>query len=114
MSYATTDQLAAILKVNATTRADDLQRVLDAATGEIDSEIDRSDDNPVAADTWQYALAAEVNLERAVEHWEQGQAPFGIIGFGAAHASGGIYTAKDSWERHALKLAPLKENFGLA
>jgi hypothetical protein len=116
MSYATTDELAVVLKIRNPTgdQTTAMQRVLDAATGEIDSEIDRDDDDPITADTWQYALAAEVNLERAVEHWEQGQAPFGIIGFGAAHASGGIYTAKDSWERHALKLAPLKETWGLA
>jgi hypothetical protein len=53
-----------------------------------------------------------VNLERAVEHWRQQESPFGLIGLGAELPA--ERTARDSWERHAHKLAPLKGQWGLA
>jgi hypothetical protein len=102
-------ELAAILKVNATTNADALDRVLLAAAGEIDAEIGRTD---LAG--WEVALAAEVNLERAVEHWQQLKSPFGIIGLGGAELLGATHIARDSWDRHAHKLAPLKRSWGIA
>jgi hypothetical protein len=111
MAYATAAELAGILKVSAVTHADALDRVLDAAAGEIDSELGRADDNALAED-WELAIAAEVNLERAVEHWQQMKSPFGIIGLGVE--TGATHTARDSWDRHAHKLAPLKETWGLA
>ena len=37
------------------------------------------------------------------------QAPCGIVGLGD---DGATYTAKDSWDRHALKLMPLKGSWG--
>lgn len=109
--YATAEELAAILKVNPTTNADALERVLEATAGEIDSEIGLGeDDDPLEG--WQLALAEEVALERAQEHWAQLKAPFGIIGLGTD--TGAVYTARDSWDRHALKLAPLKNVWGMA
>ncbi len=107
-AYATVEELAALLKVNAVTREDQLQRVLATAAAEIDAELGRDDtpfDNPPA-------LVVEVNLERAVEHWQQMQSPFGIIGLGAD--LGATHVARDSWDRHALKLAPLKQTWGVA
>lgn len=110
--YAGVDELARILKIR-TPSADQLtamRRVLAAAAGEIDSEIDLATDGTLSG--WQLALVAEVNLERAVEHWRQQEAPFGLIGlegFGVAER-----TARDTWERHAHKLAPLKAQWGLA
>jgi hypothetical protein len=106
--YTTTSELAAILKVNEASNRDALERVLLAAAGEIDAEIGR--DTGLAG--WQQALAAEVNLERAVEHWQQMKSPFGVLGLGLE--GGSTLTARDSWERHAHKLAPLKESWGLA
>jgi hypothetical protein len=87
-----------------------LTRVLTVASGEVDAEIDLADDADALAG-WQLALVEEVALERAVEHWQQGQSPFGIIGLGDGATA---YSAKDSWNRHALKLAPLKNQWGLA
>jgi hypothetical protein len=57
------------------------------------------------------ALVTEVNLERAVEHWQQQESPFGVIGLGESVPT---VTAKDTWDRHANKLAPLKRTWGLA
>jgi hypothetical protein len=110
--YASASELALVLRVNATQRHASLMRVLKSAASEIDSEIGTVDVN---GDTLPYsnapALAREVNLERAVEHWQQQQSPFGIIGVGD---TGATYTARDSWDRHAHKLAPLKATWGLA
>jgi hypothetical protein len=106
-------ELARILKIRAPTVEQEaaMQRVLDVAAGEIDSEIDLSATaTPLAG--WQLALAEEVNLERAVEHWRQQESPFGLIGLGPELPA--ERTAQDSWARHANKLAPLKDQYGLA
>lgn len=111
VGYASTEELAANLGIRTPT--DDqlaaLTRVLTVAAGEIDAEVDLADGDELTG--WQLALAAEVNLERAVEHWQQMKSPFGIVGLGDAVST---YTARDSWDRHALKLAPLKATWGLA
>jgi hypothetical protein len=103
--YATRAELAAILKVNETQQAAALDRVLLAAAGEINNEIGHLD-----LTGWQRALAEEVNLERAVEHWQQ--RPFGIISLGPD--VGASHTSRDTWERHAIKLTPLKQQWGIA
>lgn len=113
MTYATATELARILKIRAPSPEQTvaMQRVLDVAAGEIDSEIDLSATaTPLAG--WELALAAEVNLERAVEHWRQQESPFGLVGLGPELPM--ERTARDSWERHAHKLAPIKNQWGLA
>jgi hypothetical protein len=111
-AYATVDELMRILKIRNPSEEQLAagERVLLAAAGEINSEIDLDDDEGLAG--WQVALAQEVNLERAVEHWRQQESPFGLIGLGAELPA--ERTARDSWERHAHKLAPLKSKFGIA
>jgi hypothetical protein len=110
--YATVTELARLLRVNEPQRHPSLRRVLESAAYEIDSEIGTADIN---GDSTPYfnppALVSEVNLERAVEHWKQGQSPYGVVGFGD---DGAMYIARDTWDRHALKLAPLKGSWGLA
>ena len=110
--YSTVAELAALLRVSASSRHASLRRVLESAALEIDSEIGTADINGT---TLPYssppAIVSEVSLERAVEHWQQMQSPFGIIGLGDGLST---YTARDSWDRHAHKLAPLKGSFGLA
>lgn len=105
--YATTSELALILRVNEVDNLVALTRVLTAATGEIDAElgIDSGYNNPPA-------LATEVCLERAVEHWQQMKSPFGILGLGGETPA--THVGRDSWDRHAHKLAPLKESWGVA
>jgi hypothetical protein len=107
-AYTTTDELFRVMKIRQPTPAQVVagQRVIDAAALEIDREIGRNApyDQPPA-------LAVEVNLERAVEHWRSEEAPFGVIGFDSSLPTP---TARDSWERYALKLAPLKERWAIA
>jgi len=111
--YASVSELAVILKVNATARHNSLMRVLKVAADEIDAEVGATDINFA---TTPYSnpppLAREVNLERAVEHWQQMQSPFGLLGLGSE--LGPTPTGRDSWSRHAFKLAPLKGEWGLA
>jgi hypothetical protein len=109
--YATVSELARILKIRMPTaeQTEAMERVLLVAAGEIDSEVDLADGGLAG---WQLALAAEVNLERAVEHWRQQESPFGLIGLGPEMPA--ERTARDSWDRHAHKLAPLKQQWGLA
>lgn len=110
--YASASELALLLRVNASQRHASLMRVLKAAAEEIDSEIGATDINGAATPySNPPALAREVNLERAVEHWQQMQSPFGVLGMGETSA---VYTARDSWDRHAHKLAPLKGSWGFA
>jgi len=111
--YASVSELALLLKVNAVTRHNALMRVLKAAADEIDAEVGETD---IGENTTPYSnpppIAREVNIERAVEHWQQEQAPFGLVGLGTEF--GPTFTARNSWERHAQKLAILKGEWGLA
>ena len=91
--------------MNVATRRPELNRVLVTAALEINSEIDLpADSEPL--DQLELALVTEVNLERAVEHWQQMQSPFGILGLGGEVPA--THVSRDSWDRHAHKLAPLK------
>ena len=111
--YETVSELAELLQVSATVRHDALMRVLKTASDEIDHEIGTVDVNgtelPYSAPP---AVVREVCLERAVEHWQQEQSPFGLIGFGSE--LGPTYTSRDSWDRHAHKLSVLKFSWGIA
>ena len=87
-----------------------MERVLEAAAVEIDWELGYT--SLVPAPDPPPPLVVEVNLERAVEHWRQSSSPFGVIGIGAE--SEPVVTARNSWYRHHLKLAPLKVSQGVA
>lgn len=111
VGYTTVEELQRILKIRTAT-ADQtaaMTRVLTTAQVEIDSEIDLDTDTTLT--TPQLQLAAEVQLERSVEHWQQQEVAFGII---AGTDFAALHIARDTWDRHALKLAPLKDQWGLA
>lgn len=115
-SYGSADELARRLKLieNSGSATDldaqqqaALARVLLVASGEITNQIGRTD---LAG--WETALADEVALERAAEHWHQLTSPFGFVGLGLDATP--FIAARDSWERHAMKLAPLIGSWGIA
>ena len=130
MAYTDVDELARVLSIRSPTGAQGtaMQRVLDTAAGEINREIGTAwSDASLASfpfagsfdpsgayidvpDPLAGALIVEVNLERAVEHWKQSESPFGIVGLGDTVP---IVSARDSWDRHAHKLAPLKRSWGI-
>lgn len=110
--YASVSELAQLLRVNSTQRHNALMRVLKSAADEIDHEIGTADINGVAPPySNPPAICRQVNLERAVEHWRQEQSPFGIVGIGDDQSA---YTARDTWDRHAHKLAILKGDWAIA
>lgn len=95
----TAAELAAIIHVNATSNSAALERVLQAAYGEVVSETGRNDFSG-----WEVELVEQVTLARAEELWKQMKVPFGVLDseFGATRI------ARDTFERHAHALAPLK------
>jgi hypothetical protein len=105
-SYAGTAELIRVLPLRNPTEGQGTAMVnaLEAAAYEINSEC--FGDGTVMFGTPYPALAVEVNIERAVEHWEQQEKSFGIIGLGGEGIP--VTTAQDTWRRHAHKLAPLK------
>lgn len=113
-TYATVDELARLLKIRAPSSEQTvaLERVLTTAAGEINAEVGRTEDNPLTG--WELSLAAQVNLERAVEHWQQQEVTFAFGLTGVGTDIGATHIARDTWQRHAHKLAPLKEEFGFA
>lgn len=113
MSYATAEELARILKIRtpSTEQTVALQRALDAATSEIDAELGRAVDAEDFTDE-ELALVVSVNLDRAQEHWQQEQVPFGLMALGADGGAARIST--DTWKRHAEKLSFQKQSWGLA
>lgn len=111
MAYAPADELARVLQLSNPTAAQQtaLQRCLDAAAEEIDSYLGA--DVVAGFPDPPPGLVIGVNLARAVEHWKQEQSPFGIIALGGDTPPS--YSARRSWQRHALTLLPLKNTFGV-
>jgi hypothetical protein len=112
--YADVNELARILRINNPTAAQHaaMRRVLETASGEVDFEIGTADVNDTPLPYGDPpALVQEVTIERAVEHWRQQEVPWGVIGMGD---TGATYIARDTWDRHAHKLAPLKGSWGIA
>ena len=112
MSYAAVAELQTLLRLDSPTATQTaaMERCLEAAATEIDWELGYTAARP--APDPPPPLVVEVNLERAVEHWRQTMSPFGVIGIGAE--SEPIVTARNSWYRHHLKLAPLRAHEGVA
>lgn len=111
MAYGTATELARILLLSSPSAAQTtaLQRVLDAATIEIDSYLGRAEPFPPDAIP---ELVTQVAYERAAEHWKTEQSPFGIVATGGE--SPPAVAARNAWTRHARTLLPLKESWGIA
>lgn len=105
--WGTRAELASILKVSETGNEGPLDRVLLVASGEIAHEIGAQ-----PLDAFGQALATEVALERAAEHWAQLKSPFGFVGLGVDGSA--FIAARDSFERHAYKLSRIKNDWGIA
>jgi hypothetical protein len=111
VSYATVDELARRLGLSSPSAAqlEQAQQCLDAATQEIDSHLGYIG-APAVLSTEQLALVTIVNLDRAAEHWRL--TPFGALNQGPELPA--VLTARDSWYRHARKLASLETAWGVA
>jgi hypothetical protein len=113
MAYVDTDELSRVLKIAnpSSEQTAAMQRVLDAATREIDDEIDLRDDSLPLTDEG-LALAEQVCIQRASELWFLQEVPLGLAGIGSEF--GTAHLSRNSWEKYAFTLAPLKEQFGIA
>lgn len=113
-AYATVDELARILKIRAPTSEQRaaMNRVLLTASEEIDSEIDLADG--VELDSREIALARGVCLDRAADLWRHTESIPGVTGLLGDDAGVPIQPGRYSWERYAQRLAPLKDQWGLA
>lgn len=111
-AYATIDELARILHIRTPTDAQTaaMKRVLLAAAGEINMEINLADDD--ALEGWERDLCEQVNLDRAADLWRHTESIPGVLGVvdEAVPSTPGRY----SWERYAQRLSPLKRQWGLA
>jgi hypothetical protein len=110
-AYATTDDLFRILKVRSPTsdQTAAAQGDLDTATIEINAEISLLTDQMTSADL---ELCKGVCLDRAADLWRHRESAPGILGITdeVVPTQFGRY----SWERYAQRLAPLKEQWGIA
>ena len=111
-TYSDTTELARILKIRTPSAEQEiaLERVLIAATFEINQEIDLADDGVLAGA--EISLAEQVCLQRAAELWHLQEVPLGLAGIGSEF--GTTHLARNSWDKYAYTLAPLKEQWGLA
>lgn len=115
MAYVDVSELQRVLQKPVPTAAEAtaMQRVVDEAGREIDWELSYTVDNPApSVDTPEYAILTEVNLARAHELWQMEFRPSGLLTAGADTVP--LLSARDSWQRHGLRLLPLKVSFGLA
>lgn len=110
-TYADVDELFRILKIRTPSAEQTLagERVMVAAAMEIAAEIDLADGVDLTSP--QLALAAEVNLERAAELWKLQEVQFGIV---LGSEFGSTHIARNTWDKYAYTLAPLKDQWGLA
>lgn len=112
MAYADTTELARVLNIRVPSDNQEaaFDRVIEAATMRIDSEIDLAAD--ASLDGGQIALAEQVCLAYAAELWKFQEVQFGLVGIGSE--VGATFVPRDLWEKYAIQLEPLKNQWGLA
>jgi hypothetical protein len=112
VAYATLAEFIRLLRIEAPSveQQASLQKCLDAATLEIDTHLSWLETPPATFTPEQQALLTIVNLDRASEHWRN--TPFGALNTGPDLPP--VLTARDSWYRHARKLASLKTSWGVS
>jgi len=112
MAYATVSEFLRRLRIESPSAAqtEAAQDALNAATQEIDAYLDWHENPPAdPLTTDQEALLEVVNIDRASEHWRL--TPYGALNQGPDLPP--VLTARDSFYRHARKLASLKTSWGV-
>ena len=112
MTYVDRAELQRILGKQTAT-ADELNamdRVLDAAASEIDWDLGYTAEAPAPVPP--PALVAQVNLERAAELWRFSFSTSGVLPQGPD--IGPVIAPRDTWNRHHLRLNPLRAHVGIA
>jgi hypothetical protein len=108
VSYATAAELAAALRVRVTPETEPwLTACVDAASAEIDADLDRLDPVPDNVP----AQLHTVCLARGVEWFKSNDAAFGVIGYAE---TGALRAPRDAFDRHRTVIAPYKQRWGFA
>ena len=112
-TYGTVDELFRILKIRQPSAEQTAagERVLAMSSWEIDREMD-FEDNDVVLTGQEVSVVTQVGLQRATELWALQEVPLGIAGLNSEF--GATRLARDSWEKYAMTLAPLKQQWGFA
>jgi hypothetical protein len=114
MSYATREEFVRTIRLDNPSEAAlaAADRALDAAAQEIDVFLSWDVTPPGEGEltTEQLALVAQVNLDRAGEHWRA--TPFGTLNQGPDLVP--VFVSRISFYRHAQNLASLKADWGVA
>ncbi len=87
-----------------------MDRVLEAAADEINWDLGYPAEIPDAVTS--SAIVAEVNLERAAELWNFQYRTSGVLPQGPD--MGVVVAPRDTWNRHHLRLNPLRARVGIA
>ena len=113
MAYAAVCDLQRLLQKDRPTAEETaaMERCLDEAAAEIDWELGYDPVTNPAPDP-PPPLVVGVNLDRAVEHWRQSFSAFGSLPVGQEAVP--VFMGLDTWQRHHLKLLPLKVHEGIA
>jgi hypothetical protein len=108
-AYATADQLSPLIQIarrRRRSRQQAMNRVLLAAAGEINSEIGRT-----SLAGWELALARRSTSSARLSIGSRRRRRSGSSGWVTGCR---VTPPRDSWDRHAHKLAPLKRSWGVA
>lgn len=87
-----------------------MDRVLEAAAQEIDWDLGYTVDNPAPSPP--PAIVVDVNLDRASELWRFNFSTSGVLPQGPE--IGVVVAPRDTWNRHHLRLNPLRVHVGIA
>lgn len=112
MTYVDRDELQRVLGKQNPTAAEvaAMDRVLEAAAAEIDWDLGYSTDSP--APDPPPPIVVDVNLDRAAELWRFNFSVGGVYPQGAE--MGVVVAPRDTWNRHHLRLNPLRVHVGIA
>ena len=112
MTYVDRAELQRVLGKTVATAAelDAMDRVLEAAAQEIDWDLGYTAEVPAPSPPPPIVVA--VNLERAAELWRFSYSTSGILQQG--NEIGPVVVARDTWNRHHLRLSPLRQHVGIA
>ena len=112
MSYADVAELQTLLRLDSPTATQTaaMERCLEAAASEIDWELGYTLSRP--SPTRRPSSSSKSTSNEPSNTGGKPRAPFGVIGIGAE--SEPIVTARNTWYRHHLKLAPLRVHEGVA
>lgn len=115
--YGSTTELFRVLKIRSATpeQTAAATRYLTTATIEIDTELDRAAD-AAALTSDELLLVDSVAIDRAADLWRHTESIPGVMGVlddtSPSPTPSGYW--RYSWERYAQRLAPLKDQWGVA